>query len=404
MVLGPLDRSAPWRTAGEMLSRAVRHERDLQRTQAAVLAGWTTDSPAAQSWLGRGRLAAEVPRGGAAAVRRIEPPLKTCRGTPTPAWMPDNRHVVVSVQPTPDGSEQLWLVDTQSSERHALTSSTRNASSPSVAFWRRQAGVSRDQWQLRRRLGGSGNWSRNDGRRHRTGRTHAGMGRRRAHDGVWQQPQWARRDLASAQWCSRPPGRHRAGVPRRRYAAFHGPHSRREAIAHYGVRIEGRAGQGCGFRRLRAERRYGRRTIQKPALSFPGPGHLTARGSVHIAVVDGNVNLMKVKTSGEAAPVTIKANVSRRVGLTGHRLVMDRVRQSADVPGRQDRTAARFTRIAALRLFEGWQAGLRNGARKRAAHAVLDRRRYRGEAQNRLGDQLRTANESLALDAVESRP
>ena len=75
----------------------------------------------------------KYPQEGAAGVRRIDPALKTYAGTPTAAWMPDNRHVVMSLQPTPYGSEQLWLVDTQSTERHALTSSTRNAVGPSVA-------------------------------------------------------------------------------------------------------------------------------------------------------------------------------------------------------------------------------------------------------------------------------
>jgi Tol biopolymer transport system component len=39
----------------------------------------------------------------------------------------------MSLQPTRYGSDQLWLVDTQSSERHALTSSTKNAFDPSLA-------------------------------------------------------------------------------------------------------------------------------------------------------------------------------------------------------------------------------------------------------------------------------
>ena len=75
----------------------------------------------------------KYPEEGSSGVRRIEPALKTHAGTSTSAWMPDNRHVVMSLQPTPYGSEQLWLVDTQSSERHALTSSTKNAFDPSLA-------------------------------------------------------------------------------------------------------------------------------------------------------------------------------------------------------------------------------------------------------------------------------
>ncbi len=75
----------------------------------------------------------KYPQEGTSGVRRIEPALKTYAGTPISAWMPDNRHVVMSLQPTPYGSQQLWLVDTQSAERHALTGSTRDALGPSVA-------------------------------------------------------------------------------------------------------------------------------------------------------------------------------------------------------------------------------------------------------------------------------
>jgi Tol biopolymer transport system component len=75
----------------------------------------------------------KYPQEGSSGVRRIEPALKSYAGTPTASWMPDNRHVVMSLQPTPYGSQQLWLVDTQSSDRHALTSSTKDAFEPGVA-------------------------------------------------------------------------------------------------------------------------------------------------------------------------------------------------------------------------------------------------------------------------------
>ena len=49
--------------------------------------------------------------------------------------------------------------------------------------------------------------------------------------------------------------------------------------------------------------------IQKPALKFPGSWSPDGAWFVPpSAVVDGNVNLKKVKTSGEAASVTIRAN------------------------------------------------------------------------------------------------
>lgn len=73
------------------------------------------------------------PEAGAGGVRRIEPPLRTFSGTPSAAWMPDNRRVVMALQDTPYGSEQLWMVDTYSGERHALTSGTRDTSGPAIA-------------------------------------------------------------------------------------------------------------------------------------------------------------------------------------------------------------------------------------------------------------------------------
>ena len=73
------------------------------------------------------------PATGAGGVRRIDPPLHTYAGTPSAAWMPDNRHVVLSLQVTPYGAEQLWMLDTQSGERHALTSGTRSVHGPAIA-------------------------------------------------------------------------------------------------------------------------------------------------------------------------------------------------------------------------------------------------------------------------------
>lgn len=75
----------------------------------------------------------KIPAEGTAGVRRIEPPLKTFSGTPKTAWMPDSRHLVTSLQTTLYGSEQLWMVDTQSGERHALTSGTQSATVATVA-------------------------------------------------------------------------------------------------------------------------------------------------------------------------------------------------------------------------------------------------------------------------------
>jgi serine/threonine protein kinase/Tol biopolymer transport system component len=49
------------------------------------------------------------------------------------SWMPDSRHIVLSTQATPDGSTQLWFADVRSGRRQALTSGTSNRVSPAVS-------------------------------------------------------------------------------------------------------------------------------------------------------------------------------------------------------------------------------------------------------------------------------
>jgi eukaryotic-like serine/threonine-protein kinase len=75
----------------------------------------------------------KFPEEGAAGVRPIEPAVTTFRGTPSTAWMPDNRHAVIALQPTPNGERQLWMLDTQSGTRYPLTSGTGTAFTPTVA-------------------------------------------------------------------------------------------------------------------------------------------------------------------------------------------------------------------------------------------------------------------------------
>ena len=75
----------------------------------------------------------DFPDVGSTGLRHIDPPLRTLSGTPTVSWMPDNRRVVMDLQDAPDKSEQLWMVDTKSGARYALTSGTRPVFGASVA-------------------------------------------------------------------------------------------------------------------------------------------------------------------------------------------------------------------------------------------------------------------------------
>ena len=75
----------------------------------------------------------DFPSSGSGGVRQVLPPLRTFGGTPPFAWMPDNRRVVLALQPAPDAALQLWMADTSSGERHAITSGTSSTGAPAVS-------------------------------------------------------------------------------------------------------------------------------------------------------------------------------------------------------------------------------------------------------------------------------
>jgi len=65
--------------------------------------------------------------------RRVLPDLRCYSGTPTFCWMPDNRHILIAFATTSDAADQLWLADLVSSKRYALTSGTTPRYAPSVS-------------------------------------------------------------------------------------------------------------------------------------------------------------------------------------------------------------------------------------------------------------------------------
>ncbi len=60
---------------------------------------------------------------------RIFTSVSNTGGTPQVSWTPDNRHVVLGLGST-EGSAQLWMADTRSEERYALTSGTKSRLNP----------------------------------------------------------------------------------------------------------------------------------------------------------------------------------------------------------------------------------------------------------------------------------
>ena len=80
-----------------------------------------------QAWL------LPYPPSSADPPRRVLKTLPSLGGTPDFSWMPDNRHVVLSLTTASDRSRQLWMADTHSEEHFALTSGTASRLAPAVS-------------------------------------------------------------------------------------------------------------------------------------------------------------------------------------------------------------------------------------------------------------------------------
>jgi serine/threonine protein kinase len=65
--------------------------------------------------------------------RQVLGSLQSYGGTPEFSWMPDSRHVVLSLATTSNPTRQLWMADTRSDEHFALTSGTTGRFSPAVS-------------------------------------------------------------------------------------------------------------------------------------------------------------------------------------------------------------------------------------------------------------------------------
>jgi eukaryotic-like serine/threonine-protein kinase len=65
--------------------------------------------------------------------RQVLSTLEFLGGTPEFSWMPDSRHIVLSLAATENASPQLWMADTRSAERFALTSGTTARFEPAIS-------------------------------------------------------------------------------------------------------------------------------------------------------------------------------------------------------------------------------------------------------------------------------
>ena len=345
----------------------------------------------------------KYPEEGASGVRRLEPAPKTYAGTSTSAWMPDNRHVVMSLQPTPDGSSQLWLVDTQSSERHALTSSTKNAFDPSLA-------PSGDKLVFAETNGNFDVVSVDLA----TGAATTLVATERNE----AMPAWAVAEPAMVYvgnrngpdeiWFRRGGAPDRPIVTARDFPADTTQWFMAPALAPRGdrviyTRIE-RNGEGRLWISAVAGGSPIRATSDKQSgAEFAGSWSPDGTWFAYYAVDADKLNLMKIQTNGEAAPVMIKAGVSARRAASGLVAIgrLDCLRRPADRSRRKDRALDWLTPIAALRILEGRQAAVWAAPGTRPADAVLDRCRQRRGAYHRLRDQFRAAQLSDSVHPAQ---
>jgi Tol biopolymer transport system component len=234
--------------------------------------------------------------------------LQSTDGTPVFSWMPDSRHVVLGLQRSVDGSQQLWLADTASSEFHAITSGTTFRSGPSVspdgqriifgestgsydivsvelanAVVKPLLATQRDElmpsWAVSKPL-------------------LAYLTDRNGQQEIWlhsddnsDRPLVTARDFpgVTVQW-------------------FMGP-----AIAPQGDRVVYTKVDAGGAQRLWISAVAGGPPVQltndQSSSEFPGSWSADGNWFAYQAFRDGKANLIKVKTTGQAAPVVVKAGV-----------------------------------------------------------------------------------------------
>jgi Tol biopolymer transport system component len=318
----------------------------------------------------------KFPEEGAGGVRRIEPALKTTRGRRQPGGMADNRHVVLSLQATMYGSEQLWLLDTQSGERHALTSGTGNAFGPTLA--------PQGNRLVFRETNGNFDVVSVD---LATGTANTLISTERNE----LMPAWAAAEQAMV-YVSDRNGPHeiwfrRVGVPDRPIVSGRdfSPDTTRGFMAPVlsprGDRVIYTTLETDAPARLWISAVAGGTPIRATnddtgGAEFPGAWSPDDAWFVFYALRDGKLNLMKIKTGGEAAPVMIKAGVDDNAPLpdwspTGEWIVCGDLLISPD--GKTERSLGSH-RSPHYAFSKNGKLAVRTASGKRHTDAVLDRR------------------------------
>ena len=254
---------APYTTKTVYNTPRIRFSPDGSKLLLVVNAGRGGE----ESWL------LPYPPAGKSEPTRVIRDLISYGGTPHIAWLPDNRHVVLSLQTAADAATQLWLADTLTDERQALTSGATGLYSPSIAPDGQRLIVGEES--------GTFDVVSVD---LATATARALIASERNE----LMPAWAAADPTLVYvtdrsgpfeiWVHRPDGADRPVVtardfpPAARTGSWRRPRLRRAIASFTHGSSKGRLG-GCGCRRLRAGRRFNSRTMTPP--SFPVRGHLT---------------------------------------------------------------------------------------------------------------------------------
>jgi Tol biopolymer transport system component/tRNA A-37 threonylcarbamoyl transferase component Bud32 len=243
-------------------------------------------------------------------AHRVLTDLQSAGGTPVACWMPDSRHVVLALSTKGDSSEQLWLADTVSGEYHALTSGTTSRSSPAV---------SPDGQRLIFKEGtGSYDIVSVD---LKNAAVHPLIATERDE----LMPSWAAnkplltyvtdRNGPQEIWLHTADNADRPLVTARDFPGAALQWLMGPALSPEGDRVVyTRIDIGGKANRLWISAVAGGTPVpltnDEASSEFPGSWSLDGSWFVYVCFQDGKPNLMKVKTSGQAAPVVLKADVT----------------------------------------------------------------------------------------------
>jgi eukaryotic-like serine/threonine-protein kinase len=240
--------------------------------------------------------------------RRILEGVRPFNGTPEFSWMPDNRHIVLSLAPDDISATQLWLADTTTGKLQALTSGTTSYSSPAASPDGKRI--------LFSELSGNYDIVTVD---LATAAAHTLLATARDE----AMPAWASRqpvlvfvtDRNGPQeiWLHGPGNSDRPLVqakdlPRDSLTWLMGPALSPEADRVIYTRFD----RGPGEARLWISAVSGGEPLaltNDKASEFPGSWSPDGSSFVYQAIRGGRMDLLKVKTSGQAAPVLLKENI-----------------------------------------------------------------------------------------------